>query len=715
MDLRKDIYFYADFASFPATGSTGVLYVDKDTGFIYSWNGSTYLASGTGGLNYLGTWNANTNSPTITSGVGSNGDYYIVGTPGTTNIDGISSWDIGDWIIFGGSAWQKIDNSETTGYVTSVGGTAPIASSGGTTPTISISQANGSTDGYLSSTDWTTFNNKVSSNIYTANGTVTGNRTIDLNGNTLKFSNGIVEFDQGSSNSGEIRLYEDSDFGTNKVFLRAPQAMASDVTFFFPPNNGTNGYVLSTNGAGATSWIAASGGLTKFTEAENTSAPNGTVYVDSLTAAASSTDADAAIVPKGAGALIAAVPNNLTSGGNKRGQYAVDWQMIRNANTQVASGNRSVILGGYNNKSAGDYSVTAGESNNITGTHSVALAFGNGISGNYSFAIGDSNTVSANSSGAIGSTNNIASGRNYAFTSGGNNTISGSGQYQTALGYNNTVSANVGVAVGYQNTASGGSDVAIGRLNIANGTDSVSIGTSNTNSGYGSQALGFSLNVTGTYATALGNSSSASGLRGLAFGYNNGSSGISSTTLGNSNLASAQDSMALGNRNTANGQNSLAYGFYAHTFGIAGRKSYASGREATDGDSQYSKFVLHKRTTGNTATTLTTDSGAGGAANQVILSNQSAYRFKGTIIGKKSGTTDTAAWDIDGLIVRGANAAATTLIVGNVNVISNTPAWGTPTLTADTTNGGLQVQVTGAAATNIQWTAVIETTEVIYA
>lgn len=186
MDLRKDIYFFADFASFPANGSTGVLYVDKDTGFIYSWNGATFLASGTGGLNYLGTWDANANSPAITSGVGSAGDYYIVGTPGTTNIDGISSWDIGDWIIFGGTAWQKIDNSETTGYVTSVSGTAPISSSGSTTPTISISKANGSTDGYLSSTDWSTFNGKQNAITLTTTGT-SGAAT--LVGSTLNVPN----------------------------------------------------------------------------------------------------------------------------------------------------------------------------------------------------------------------------------------------------------------------------------------------------------------------------------------------------------------------------------------------------------------------------------------------------------------------------------------------------------------------------------------------
>lgn len=48
------------------------------------------------------------------------------------------------------------------GYVTAVTGTSPISSSGGTTPAISISAASGSTNGYLSSTDWNTFNGKAS-------------------------------------------------------------------------------------------------------------------------------------------------------------------------------------------------------------------------------------------------------------------------------------------------------------------------------------------------------------------------------------------------------------------------------------------------------------------------------------------------------------------------------------------------------------------------
>ena len=72
-----------------------------------------------GDLNYQGAWNANTNSPTLTSSVGTQGYYYVVSVAGTTNLDGITDWQIGDWAIFNGSIWQKVDNTDA---VTSVNG-----------------------------------------------------------------------------------------------------------------------------------------------------------------------------------------------------------------------------------------------------------------------------------------------------------------------------------------------------------------------------------------------------------------------------------------------------------------------------------------------------------------------------------------------------------------------------------------------------------------
>ena len=66
----------------------------------------------TGAVTYKGTWNANTNTPTLVSSTGTQGDYYVVNVAGTTNLNGITDWQIGDWAIFNGSVWEKVDNSE---------------------------------------------------------------------------------------------------------------------------------------------------------------------------------------------------------------------------------------------------------------------------------------------------------------------------------------------------------------------------------------------------------------------------------------------------------------------------------------------------------------------------------------------------------------------------------------------------------------------------
>jgi hypothetical protein len=92
----------------------------------------------TGTLTYQGTWNASTNSPTLTSSVGTLNNYYVVSTAGSTNLNGITDWQIGDWAIFNGTVWQKIDNSEVT-YVSNVAtGTGLTGGPITTTGTISI-------------------------------------------------------------------------------------------------------------------------------------------------------------------------------------------------------------------------------------------------------------------------------------------------------------------------------------------------------------------------------------------------------------------------------------------------------------------------------------------------------------------------------------------------------------------------------------------------
>ena len=59
-----------------------------------------------GALNYQGTWNASTNTPTLTSSVGTKGYYYVVSVAGSTNLNGITDWVVGDWAVYNGTAWQ---------------------------------------------------------------------------------------------------------------------------------------------------------------------------------------------------------------------------------------------------------------------------------------------------------------------------------------------------------------------------------------------------------------------------------------------------------------------------------------------------------------------------------------------------------------------------------------------------------------------------------
>jgi hypothetical protein len=72
-----------------------------------------------GSVIYQGTWNATTNSPALSSGSGTQGFYYRVSVAGATALDGITDWQVGDWAIYNGAAWEKVDNTD---QVTSVAG-----------------------------------------------------------------------------------------------------------------------------------------------------------------------------------------------------------------------------------------------------------------------------------------------------------------------------------------------------------------------------------------------------------------------------------------------------------------------------------------------------------------------------------------------------------------------------------------------------------------
>jgi len=113
-----------------------------------------------GALNYQGTWNASTNTPTLTSSVGTKGHYYVVSTAGTTNLNGITDWQIGDWAVFNGTAWEKVDNSDA------------VVSVNGQTGAVVLNAAN------VGATPNTAF--VLTTGLLSGGGQLTGNVTIDL-------------------------------------------------------------------------------------------------------------------------------------------------------------------------------------------------------------------------------------------------------------------------------------------------------------------------------------------------------------------------------------------------------------------------------------------------------------------------------------------------------------------------------------------------------
>jgi hypothetical protein len=138
---------------------------------------------------------------------------------------------------------------------------------------------------------------------------------------------------------------------------------------------------------------------------------------------------------------------------------------------------------------------------------------------------------------------------------------------------------------------------------------------------------------------------------------------------------------------------------------------------SSQGSQQAALLVLAVQTTDATATALRSNTSAAGTTNQIILPNNSAYYFKGSVIANVTGAANGAAWSFEGAIMRGANAASTVLIdtpsINRVAASAGATTW-TIALTADTTNGGLAVTVTGVAATTIRWVAKVETTEVTF-
>ena len=543
-------------------------------------------------------------------------------------------------------------------------------------------------------------------------------------------------------------------------------------TLIGPAVAGTNTY-SSTLGSGIYTW----GAQLEIGSVVNTYIPTTTTAVygtptlsfSGVAGLGLQSDGSLYVSPAGTGALQAQATTSSAVGGNARGANAVDWQTLRNAATQVASGAQSVVAGGaYNFASAQYASVLGGYANNVNSSYSGTAVGGynNSNAGSYAFigggfqnaiSAGTANTFSFIGGGYTNSANGIynfiGAGQSNSGTSitavttqsatmnattavtlAASNASIKVGQYitGTSIAGNTYVAAISGTSLTLSQAASGSSTstlsfytphgVVVGGGNnqatgsysfIGGGGDAGTAANRNVASGdWSFVGGGFKNTATGVYSAIAGGNTNTTGVNGYQFvgaGISNNASGYASSIIG-------------GQGNFANSvYGSILGGGYGSTRSITGYIVMPANNGATGaynvGGAQAGLLIVGAQTTTATPQILTSDNAAASGTNQVILPNNSAYYFKVSVIAGVTGGGNTKAWTLEGAIKRGSGVG-TTAIVGTVTTTivaadAGASTW-TVTATADTTNGGLAITFTGQAGTTIRVVAKCETAEMTF-
>jgi hypothetical protein len=470
-----------------------------------------------------------------------------------------------------------------------------------------------------------------------------------------------------------------------------------------------------------------------------------------LIANGSDTNIPLVLQPKGTGALQAQQTDSTATGGNARGANAVDWQTLRSTNTMVASGTASVLVGGQNNSSTNYTSfVGAGANNTASGPNSAIVSGnasfapgqwsfigsgnGNTAGGYYNF-IGGGQANSATSQSAVTTQSGTMNGTTAVTLSGSNASIK-VGQYisGTSISGNTYVAAISGTSLTLSQAASGSSTSTLSFYTphgvVVGGGNNQATGSYSFIGGGGDAGTAANRNVASGDWSFVGGGmrNTASGLGSVVVGGGfdgtntlaNTASGIGATVVGGAqNTAVGLYATTGGRNNYADGNRSTVFGNAGSSRTIRGYYVFAACQDPIGGigASQGALLIVGKQTTDATPTVLTSNGGAAGTDNQIILPNNSAYYFRGEVVSGVTGGGNTKGWFIEGVIKRGANAASTAL-VGTPTVTSSYADAGASTwtiaVTADTTNGGLAVTFTGQASTTIRTVAQIRTTEMTY-
>jgi len=504
----------------------------------------------TGFVVYVGLWNASTNTPTIVSGVGTKGNYYKVSVAGTTTIDGISQWNVGDSIIFDGTVWDKLDG--IANEVLSVNGLVGAVPLTGTANQITVSASNvfaisGTyagqstivTVGTITSGTWN------GSAIAIANGgtgqtslitaptasTIVGqDSNKNYSANNVNFSYTTTATSGGTSSLVVGSTYQQYFTGSLTQTVILPDVTTLTLGFSYEIVNISTG-TLTVNSSG--------GNLVKAM-ASNTSAVYTCILVTGTTAASwsvqymstsgilsvSNSDGTLTVSPT-SGAVVASL--NLA--------HANVWTGQPTFSTPI---NWATGLGAINNiLGALDQPLTAVSGTPVAAASSVA---GNNHNISASSAVAGTSVVSTANGGAV----NITSGNGAVNGTGANN----GGAVNITAGNSATGnSSNLGGAVNITGGASSSGLGALGGTIVVGGA--LTSGASGSGTGGaitvtgGSGAAGGSVSIIGGSVSASSNNSNGGNVTiqggnvGAGSGTGNGGAVIITATVGHSNTGGA--------------------------------------------------------------------------------------------------------------------------------------------------------------------------------
>ena len=273
------------------------------------------------------------------------------------------------------------------------------------------------------------------------------------------------------------------------------------------------------------------------------------------------------------------------------------------------------------------------------------------------------------------------------------------------------------LAIGASSTATGDGAIAIGQNTDSTGANSIAIGGNSTDA--------TSADATADRAIAIGNNSLADATNGIAIGVTSDAGGTDAIAIGSATNAVAPGAIAIGDNTDATGTscialggnstdtdsadcsavNSVAIGQHVLADDI-GEFAFASGEFATQSDAHTSMYVLRNQTTDATETEVFSD----GSAGDISIPASCTVAVVATGVGRQTNADAGGAYESTAIFNNEAGVVAIIGAVNNTLISEDVAGWGM-TLTADDTNDGVNVLVTGAVGDNVNWVVRVEVTE----